>query len=603
MLTSRGWWLLMLVLFTVALGTVISFDRPGDAVGSRGAVLPIIGLTIIAWFLIEGVRFHIGVRGNLPRLRIEREVREVRGPLVTLWAGRTYEVIVRVTTDTRVPTPWVMIDDRFPFGVQLAEGGVHEAGSASRDRPVEVRYRIKCRAAGPVRFEGVRLRFADPQGFFFHDTFLRSPLVYPVLPPLVDAEANRRTGKTYNVLMPPGVHRMRRPGSGSELLELRDYRPGDPPKMIAWKPSARKDKLITKEFETEVPVRCTLLLDASQSVRIGPTGRNSLARLVEIASASAQASLANRDPVGLIVFDEIASSYLTPARGRRHLIDLLRRLAEVGRLPPSPGQTDADTLVQIASPFAHEVYPDLLRADLNGWRWWLPILFPKPEYLRRLTLSDAIFPWLRRFSLGAWKQEGLRKRMAALLAVQQGTAPGGLAILSEDDEFFGKALQRFLDEHNVPHPVPMYDWRGKYLFSSPEKIDVLETILLRAVRRAHDNELFVLLVDLFELGDRLEPLRRAVRVALGRHHQVMLVCPWLPDMPPFDERLALPTHPGDTMAITRRATILRYHRAYETVRHDFGRLGVTVVTALQRDSIQLILDRMDQLRVGGIRRR
>jgi uncharacterized protein (DUF58 family) len=403
--------------------------------------------------------------------------------------------------------------------------------------------------------------------------------------------------------MPPGIHRMRRPGSGSELLDLRDYRPGDPPKMIAWKPSARKDKLITKEFETEIPIRVTLFIDASQSVRLGQPGSNALARMVEIGSATAQAALANRDPVGLILFDESDSNYLPPARGQRHLIDLLRRLAEVGRLPPGAGPADAETLIQIAIPFVQEVYPDLLRPELNSWRWWLAILFPRPEYLRKLTLTDAIFPWWRRFSFAQWKQAAIRKRLAAMLSVWRGSAPGGLAVVMEDDDFFGKALQRFLDEHQVPHPVPLYDWRGKYLFANPEKIDVLETVFLRAIRRARDNELFVLLVDLFELGDRLEPLRRAVRVALGRHHQVMLVCPWLPDVPPPGEYPALPSHPGDTMAIMRRALVQRYHRAYETVRHDFGRLGVSVVTAMHRDSVHLILDRMDQLRVSGIRRR
>ena len=38
------------------------------------------------------------------------------------------------------------------------------------------------------------------------------------------------------------------------------------------------------------------------------------------------------------------------------------------------------------------------------------------------------------------------------------------------------------------------------------------------------------------------------------------------------------------------------------VRREFGRLGVPVVRAMQRESMQLILDRMEQLRVAGIRR-
>ena len=61
---------------------------------------------------------------------------------------------------------------------------------------------------------------------------------------------------------PPGMHRLKPTRQrGSELLDLREYRPGDPPKTIAWKASARRDMLITKEFENDVPVRCTLFLD------------------------------------------------------------------------------------------------------------------------------------------------------------------------------------------------------------------------------------------------------------------------------------------------------------------------------------------------------
>src|SRR5882724_2127432 len=116
MLTARGWWLLLLALFLAALGTVISVERlaSGHEI-PRTATLAIIGLTLAAWLLIEAIQFHLGTRGSLPGLRVEREVRDTRGPIVTLWAGRTYDVIVRVSTDWRWPTPFVMVDDRFPF--------------------------------------------------------------------------------------------------------------------------------------------------------------------------------------------------------------------------------------------------------------------------------------------------------------------------------------------------------------------------------------------------------------------------------------------------------------------------------------------------------
>ena len=135
---------------------------------------------------------------------------------------------------------------------------------------------------------------------------------------------------------------------------------------------------------------------------------------------------------------------------------------------------------------------------------------------------------------------GRRKQAAARSLAQAtggdrraryGLAPGGLAALLEDDDAFVLLLQRFLSEHQVPYTLPLYDSEGRYLFAAPEKVPVMADALVRAVGRGRDNELFVLLADLLELNEEaLDPLLRAVRVALGRHHQVMLICPWPPGL-------------------------------------------------------------------------
>src|SRR5205085_2823321 len=168
-----------------------------------------------------------------------------------------------------------------------------------------------------------------------------------------------------------------------------------------------------------------------QSVRLGPPGHNALARLVEISSGVAQAALGNRDHVGLIVFDERESTYVAPKRGQRHLIELLRRLSEVGRLPPSATHPDLDQLIPLAHALCQELYPDLLSPYLNHHPWWLPILFPRPEYLRTLTLPDAILPWLRRFLPHEWRRAAQRKKLAAAISTVMGYSPGALALLAE----------------------------------------------------------------------------------------------------------------------------------------------------------------------------
>ena len=128
--------------------------------------------------------------------------------------------------------------------------------------------------------------------------------------------------------------------------------------------------------------------------------------------------------------------------------------------------------------------------------------------------------------------------------------------------------------------------------------------LTRSVSRGHDNELFVLLVDLMELENQLTPLLKAVRVARARHHHVMVVCPWptgaarpshsAPSAPPVD---------ADASELVRYATNLRSERAWQTIRRAFGRLGVPVLRAAKGETARLILHRLDQLRaMQGARR-
>jgi hypothetical protein len=443
------------------------------------------------------------------------------------------------------------------------------------------------------------------------------------------------------------------------LLDLRDYMPGDPPRMIAWKVSARRDRLITKELESDVPVRCTLFVDTSNSVRLGPPGHNALARLVEIAAAVSQASAGNRDPVGLALCDEREVSYLRPARTRRHLTEVLNLLADAAGKTPTTGEAPVEQLLPLGYSFAQEVYPDLLQSDVNYFPAWLAWLKPRSLWtVPRPTLGDFcywILPllvvvaglgiavvflrlWL---GLARWlsaepgamrymwtamlglaglvmvflffrllllffprrrREYRWRKQLSALLSQRHGLAPGGLATLLEDDRMFALHLQRFLTEHHVPVPLPLYDEQGRYLFASPGKVDVLADALLRAVGKGHDNEMFVLLVDLLELSDHLAPLLRAVKVTLARHHQVLIVCPWPPGMPPpgkeedpqLKARRAAMQRPMDRLVA--EATTQRFHDAFSTLRRTFARLGVPVICAQDEDPARLIVDRLDRLR-------
>lgn len=679
MLTPRAWWLIVLGFLLIVLGVFASMP-----------ICALLGLSLLLWLTWEGLTFSFRVKLAARSLVVQRQVRDERGLVSNLWAGRSFDVRLLLTTNGIISLHYAAIEDPLPFGVELTGGNNRADGKIGPDAPVMLTYSIRAMRAGKMRFEGARVQLADLHGLFYHVTVVRAVAVLRVLPPLVDAEGKTATKKRYNLLPPPGINRLLRPGSGSELLDLRDYIPGDPPKTIAWKVSARRDKLITKEFESEVPVRCTLFIDMSQSVRMGPPGQNALSRLVEIASAVAQANVSSRDMTGLCLFDEEKTKITKPARTRRHLVLLFNQLAEAAGQLAAAGRVNIDTAMPLAYSFAQETYPDELHRSVNNLPVWLPLFHAVPSpWISRpsssgrlyraivlpiiagiwffiglaiaggvsdiyfeelpskvreellesaedlplavLLLFTLLYPLVHLifrdalpllFSPSRRRTTRQRKKLAALFSQRYDLGPGGLELLFQDDELFGSYLERFLTEHHVPHTPMAFDAHGKYLFASPGKIDVLAKALLRAIGKGHDNELFVLFVDVVELEDKLAPLLRAVKVALARHHQVMVVLPWPPDVeppgptpPPAAEldflnmdrgRSKVPPRPRSTTAFRdflQHIGNRRYHRAFHRIRRTFARLQVPVLCAKSDDSVPLILDRLDRLRMMARRKR
>jgi len=660
MLTTRAWWLLFVIFAMLAIGLLASHP-----------LLVVVGLALLLWFGWEWFFFNLRLQTTVRDLSVARVVEDERGPIATLWFGRDFKVRVRLISSRRLP--FVRVTDFVPFGVEIVEGVTDVAGRVSHTQPLEVHYRVHCPEVGIARFEGVRVQIADFQGFFYHSAFVSAPVSYRVLPMLAECDTQTAATKRHNQLLPPGIHRLKRPGSGSELLDLRDYMTGDPPKTIAWKVSARRDKLITKEFESEVPVRCTLFVDISNSVRVPSREGKPIHRLIHIAASVVQANTRIRDLTGMCVFDEYEATFVRPERSGKHLTRVLQILADAAAQTPILDRLDPESLLALTFSYASEVYPRMVDWRISGlpfwglpywhlvldafpihrrqrfsfleryhrWKrplfnWCLQIIPPISFIATALLLISAAFYrlplWIYQiglisaiaipalaivfmiiFVIGTLgltivyrsgqilRHASWRKRLAALFAVRYGLGPGGLAALLEDDDQFSLMIQRFLSEHQVPYRLPLYDADGSYLFAAPKKVSVLATALIRAVGKGRDNELYVLLVDLLELDEHLDPLLRAVRVALGRHHQVIVVCPWPAGMRlPGDEPVEAavdPLNPATQFRlVVRKSLHRRFRDAYHRLRHTFARLGVPLLCAASEEPVSLILNRLDRLR-------
>ena len=66
-----------------------------------------------------------------------------------------------------------------------------------------------------------------------------------------------------------GIHRSPYHGFSVEFSEYREYSPGDDPRYLDWKLYARSDRYYIKQYEAETNLRCTVVVDVSESMHYG----------------------------------------------------------------------------------------------------------------------------------------------------------------------------------------------------------------------------------------------------------------------------------------------------------------------------------------------
>ena len=99
-----------------------------------------------------------------------------------------------------------------------------------------------------------------------------------------------------------GLAPVRLHGAGAEPYALREYRPGDPPRRIHWKATARHSRLITREDTWERGNRVVILLDCARAMASVDGRRSKLDHALAAGLALARVAAARGDRVGVVAF-------------------------------------------------------------------------------------------------------------------------------------------------------------------------------------------------------------------------------------------------------------------------------------------------------------
>lgn len=137
-----------------------------------------------------------------------------------------------------------------------------------------------------------------------------------------------------------GRHRSKQQGGAGEFADYREYVAGEDLRRLDWKVLARTGRAYTRLFQDETNLLCTLVLDASESMRFdggAPAGKGRSSKLEYaqyLSTALSQVITRQQDAVGLAVIGRQLGQVITPGSTQGHVLQL-QSVIETLRTEPS----------------------------------------------------------------------------------------------------------------------------------------------------------------------------------------------------------------------------------------------------------------------------
>jgi uncharacterized protein (DUF58 family) len=550
------------------------------AILDRHERLALLTLSVLVWIWIEWLSFQRFKVASRSLIRgCSRSIDGQRNEAVTVVADR--ELVVRLTG----VLSWAsrgyrfLIHDMLPDTFQVSKDVPFVVIDSGQGSKFDIEYTATTSICGKVSFPGIRIEVSDYWGLFRLEKFLPVPQEPMVLPYLIRPQTTVSVLKHNNLQRHIGHHRHMSAGVSSELLGIRDYRVGDPPRTIAWKPTARLGKLMTCEFENEVPVRATILVDLAVYQFQGRPGPAAADRAIMSCAAIAKLLLADRDPVAAVLLRSDSVQRIKHGGGERQLTKLLQYLLAASNPNPPLDALKIDDLIKLVFENGSRRFPDRFDEFFNAG--------PVRRRLFRIRPS---------------RKDQIRRSLAVVLEHLLEWEPGISTRMQLDDELMRRACLDYVEKYTVvasstnvttqPPWVEPGRWHNECRMMTLK----LSETLLDAKARAKDNELFVVVApEPFDVECE-NMLEKTLRTVVAAGHRVILVAPMIPQTPGK-------IHDPLAARILSEAGVVELRDSASRFRDRVSQLGVAFARIDDPMLMQLVAMEVDLLQSGSGRKR
>ncbi len=222
----------------------------------------------------------------------------------------------------RALTLWLKDEHPPEMQAQAREGRfvVPARGAASME------YELTAPARGRFAFGDIAIRLLSPWGLVWRQGAIPATESVKVYPDF--RAAQRQVIEAYRIGR-PGERRQRLRGQGREFESLREFVTGDELRHVAWAASARRGKLMTRQYQIERSQSIIVMLDCGRLMtgRIGDLTKLDYA--VNAALALAYVAVAGGDQIGILAFTRRVDAFLPPKPGASQLGTALELLHAV----------------------------------------------------------------------------------------------------------------------------------------------------------------------------------------------------------------------------------------------------------------------------------
>jgi uncharacterized protein (DUF58 family) len=219
----------------------------------------------------------------------------------------------------------LMVKERFPEPLGGAASPLRRVAIPAAGQARE-QLRVLPAHRGKGQGGTIYSRILGPWGLAWRQASRHLPWEATVYPNLVGAsiralptQATRRREA--------GFRNVRRLGEGRVFETLKEWVPGDDTRTIDWKATARRGKVMARQYEDERRQQVLLVIDAGRQMTAESDGVSRLEAVIAAALQLAHSAVEHDDNVGLMIFADEVQTFVAPARGRRALRAVLDGLA------------------------------------------------------------------------------------------------------------------------------------------------------------------------------------------------------------------------------------------------------------------------------------